>query len=49
MDAREVLLIATGSSKAVALAQTIEGSVNHMCTSSALQVFSLTFCCLTQR
>jgi glucosamine-6-phosphate deaminase len=37
MDAREVLLIATGSSKAVALAQTIEGSVNHMCTSSALQ------------
>jgi glucosamine-6-phosphate deaminase len=38
MDAREVLLIATGSSKAVALAQTIEGSVNHMCTSSALQV-----------
>jgi glucosamine-6-phosphate deaminase len=39
MDAREVLLIATGSSKAVALAQTIEGSVNHMCTSSALQVW----------
>jgi glucosamine-6-phosphate deaminase len=40
MDAREVLLVATGSSKAVALAQTIEGSVNHMCTSSALQVTS---------
>jgi len=40
MDAREVLLIATGSGKAVALAQTIEGSVNHMCTSSALQVRS---------
>lgn len=38
MDAREVVLVATGSSKAVALAQTIEGSVNHMCTSSALQV-----------
>jgi 6-phosphogluconolactonase/glucosamine-6-phosphate isomerase/deaminase len=45
MDAREVLLIATGSSKAVALAQTIEGSVNHMCTSSALQVSSLARFC----
>lgn len=37
MDAREVLIIATGAHKAVALQRCIEGGVNHMWTLSALQ------------
>ena len=40
-DAREVVLIVTGPSKAVALQHTVEGSVSHMWTASALQVILL--------
>eukprot|EP00040_Diaphanoeca_grandis_P019557 m.103271 g.103271 ORF g.103271 m.103271 type:complete len:281 (-) comp27486_c0_seq1:190-1032(-) len=37
MEAEEVVLIVTGSSKAHALSEAIEQGVNHMCTCSALQ------------
>lgn len=38
MDAREVVLIITGASKARALAECIENGVNHMWTCTALQL-----------
>ncbi|CAM3745599.1 glucosamine-6-phosphate deaminase [Parendozoicomonas haliclonae] len=38
LDAREILVIATGSNKAKAVQMTVEGSVNHMWTVSALQI-----------
>merc|ERR1719359_1769294 len=38
MDSREVLIIATGINKSVALHQAIENGVNHMWTVSALQM-----------
>jgi glucosamine-6-phosphate deaminase len=38
MDAREVMILAQGYHKALALHQAIEGSVNHMWTISALQL-----------
>jgi glucosamine-6-phosphate deaminase len=38
MDAREVMILAQGYNKAVALQHAIEGSVNHMWTISALQL-----------
>lgn len=38
MDAREVLIIATGRNKSKALYQAVEGSVNHLWTISALQL-----------
>jgi glucosamine-6-phosphate deaminase len=38
MDAREVLIIATGINKSQALHQAIEGGVNHMWTVSAIQM-----------
>lgn len=38
MDAEEVLLIASGTKKAKAIHQTIEGSVNHLCPASILQM-----------
>ncbi|ORY07818.1 glucosamine-6-phosphate isomerase [Basidiobolus meristosporus CBS 931.73] len=38
MDAREIVLIITGQSKAVALAKCIEEGVNHMWTVSAIQL-----------
>jgi glucosamine-6-phosphate deaminase len=37
-DAREVLIIVSGHNKAHALAQAVEGGVNHMWTVSALQL-----------
>jgi len=37
-DAREVMILAQGYNKAMALQQAIEGSVNHMWTVSALQL-----------
>lgn len=37
-DARQVVILATGYSKAAALKQTIEGEVSHVCTASALQL-----------
>ncbi|KAI8366597.1 glucosamine-6-phosphate isomerase [Blakeslea trispora] len=38
MDAREVAVIITGAHKAIALANCIEGGVNHMWTVSAIQM-----------
>ncbi|MDR2767494.1 MAG: glucosamine-6-phosphate deaminase, partial [Treponema sp.] len=38
MDAREVLVIVSGSNKARALRAAVEGGVNHMCTLSCLQM-----------
>lgn len=38
MDAREVIIVATGASKASAIQQAVEGSVSHMCTLSCLQM-----------
>ncbi|KAM9989453.1 hypothetical protein ACTFIY_005494 [Dictyostelium cf. discoideum] len=38
MDAREIILIVTGHSKAIALYRTIEEGVNHMWTASAIQM-----------
>jgi glucosamine-6-phosphate deaminase len=38
MDAREVVIVATGPHKAVALEKGLEGPVNHMWTLSALQL-----------
>jgi glucosamine-6-phosphate deaminase len=38
MDAKEVLIIVNGHNKALALQQAVEGSINHMCTITALQL-----------
>ncbi|KAH6691381.1 glucosamine-6-phosphate deaminase [Plectosphaerella plurivora] len=38
MDAREVVIIANGASKALALQKAVEGGVNHMWTLSCLQL-----------
>ncbi|HOG50860.1 MAG TPA: glucosamine-6-phosphate deaminase [Lentisphaeria bacterium] len=38
LDARELLLLATGANKADAIAATLEGPVTSMCTASALQL-----------
>lgn len=38
LDAREIVIIATGAAKAPAVQKAIEGSVNHMCTLSCLQL-----------
>lgn len=38
LDAREVVIIATGHSKAAAIQQAVEGAVSHMCTLSCLQM-----------
>ncbi|BEJ15825.1 hypothetical protein CspHIS471_0504300 [Cutaneotrichosporon sp. HIS471] len=38
MDACEVVLLATGQNKALAISQMIEGGINHMVTASALQM-----------
>ncbi|KXJ87214.1 putative glucosamine-6-phosphate isomerase [Microdochium bolleyi] len=38
MDAREVVIIATGHGKALAVQQAVEGAVSHLCTLSCLQM-----------
>ncbi|EED21459.1 glucosamine-6-phosphate isomerase, putative [Talaromyces stipitatus ATCC 10500] len=38
MDAKEVVIIASGTSKALAIQQAIEGGVGHLCTLSCLQL-----------
>lgn len=38
LDAREIMIIATGANKSRAVQATVEGSVNHMWTISALQL-----------
>ncbi|GLI79071.1 glucosamine-6-phosphate isomerase [Penicillium ochrochloron] len=38
MDAREVVIVATGNGKALAIQQAVEGGVSHLCTLSALQL-----------
>lgn len=38
LDAEEVMILATGHSKALAVQAAVEGSVNHLWTVSALQL-----------
>ncbi|HEY9622428.1 MAG TPA: glucosamine-6-phosphate deaminase [Crinalium sp.] len=38
MDAREVMILAKGYNKAIALCHAVEGGINHMWTASALQL-----------
>ena len=38
LDAREILILASGANKAKAVQMTVEGAVNHMWTVSALQI-----------
>lgn len=38
MEAREVVIIATGNAKARAIQQAVEGSISHLCTISCLQL-----------
>jgi glucosamine-6-phosphate deaminase len=38
MDAKEVVIIATGANKALAVQQAVEGGVSHLCTLSCLQL-----------
>lgn len=38
MEAREVVIIATGAGKALAIQQAVEGAVSHLCTLSCLQL-----------
>ncbi|WP_279495796.1 glucosamine-6-phosphate deaminase [Aeromonas veronii] len=38
MDAEEIMILVTGHGKALALQAAVEGSVNHMCTISTLQL-----------
>lgn len=38
MDAREVVIVATGHAKALAIQQAVEGGISHLCTLSALQL-----------
>lgn len=40
MDAKEVVIIASGTAKAPAIQQAIEGGVSHLCTLSCLQLHS---------
>ncbi len=43
LDAREVIILATGANKALAVQAGVEGSVNHMWTISALQLHQKAF------
>lgn len=43
LDAREVIILATGANKALAVQAGVEGSVNHMWTISALQLHPKAF------
>lgn len=38
MDAREVVILATGAAKAMAVKEAVEGGVSHLCTLSCLQM-----------
>ncbi|RHZ53576.1 uncharacterized protein CDV56_105548 [Aspergillus thermomutatus] len=38
MEAREVVIVATGAAKALAVQQAVEGGVSHLCTLSCLQL-----------
>ena len=38
MDAKELLILATGHNKAMAVQQAVEGSVNHMWTITCVQI-----------
>ncbi|KAF2097190.1 glucosamine-6-phosphate deaminase [Rhizodiscina lignyota] len=40
MEAKEVVIIVTGTAKALALQRAVEGGVSHMCTLSCLQLHS---------
>ena len=46
LEARKLLLLASGTNKAAAIAGAIEGPVTSMCTASALQIHPSVECCL---
>lgn len=46
MEAKTVLLIATGMNKALSVAKCVEGSVSHMCTATMLQMHPSAVLCL---
>ncbi|KAL7699706.1 glucosamine-6-phosphate isomerase [Lotmaria passim] len=46
MEAKVVLMIATGASKALAVSKCVEGSVTHMCTATMLQMHPAAVLCL---
>jgi glucosamine-6-phosphate deaminase len=46
MEAKVVLMIATGASKALAVAKCVEGSITHMCTATMLQMHPAAVLCL---
>lgn len=48
MDAKTVLMIATGLNKALAVSRCVEGSVSHMCTASVLQMHPSAVLCLDE-
>lgn len=48
MEAKTVVMLATGRSKALAVARCVEGSVTHMCTSSMLQLHPSAVLCLDE-
>jgi glucosamine-6-phosphate deaminase len=46
LEARDIILLATGANKSAAMAAAIEGPVTSMCTASALQLHRETICIL---
>ncbi|KAK7195798.1 glucosamine-6-phosphate isomerase [Novymonas esmeraldas] len=48
MDAKVVLLLATGPGKALAVARCVEGSITHMCTATMLQMHPAAVLCLDE-
>ncbi|KPI84551.1 putative glucosamine-6-phosphate isomerase [Leptomonas seymouri] len=48
MEARVVLMIATGGGKALAVSKCVEGSITHMCTATMLQMHPAAVLCLDE-
>ncbi|GET91670.1 glucosamine-6-phosphate isomerase, putative [Leishmania tarentolae] len=48
MEAKVVLMIATGSGKALAVARCVEGGITHMCTATMLQMHPAAVLCLDE-
>uniref|UniRef100_A0A0A9YR25 Glucosamine-6-phosphate isomerase n=1 Tax=Lygus hesperus TaxID=30085 RepID=A0A0A9YR25_LYGHE len=48
MQAKKVIVLATGMQKALAVAHCVEGGVTHMCTTSMLQMHPSTVLCLDE-
>ncbi|KAG5495647.1 hypothetical protein GH5_03312 [Leishmania sp. Ghana 2012 LV757] len=48
MEAKVVLMIATGTGKALAVARCVEGGITHMCTATMLQMHPAAVLCLDE-